>query len=206
MSDSRSRPVGGRSLGNSAPAEVSRPAVPQPRADGISTQSLSETADQLACEYGWHELARKIAELCIDDEMRAYARKIIIDGERYLDVLIPLGYWSRDYAVRASFSQNECSGVVCGQRWKAYGVSLAWQVAVAPREAPPRMRAASPWPEEKMREAIAACELRNRDLAWREIFRPRHSEHGWDNEAFRLLWSDARGTRGMTGRPAKRAD
>lgn len=57
------------------------------------------------------------------------------------------------------------------------------------------------WSEAEFRTAIAKCEISNRDRAWREVFEPIRQQHGYDNETFRTLWSDARGTKGMKGRP-----
>lgn len=61
------------------------------------------------------------------------------------------------------------------------------------------------WTDAEMREAIASCGISNRDAAWRDYFGPQQSKHGWSNSSFRLLWSEARGTKGMIGRPEKRA-
>jgi hypothetical protein len=57
------------------------------------------------------------------------------------------------------------------------------------------------WSEAEFRTAIAKCEISNRDRAWREVFEPIRQQHGYDNETFRTLWSEARGTKGMRGRP-----
>lgn len=61
------------------------------------------------------------------------------------------------------------------------------------------------WSDKRMRAEIAACQVGNRDRAWREIFRPSRQEHGWDAITFRSVWSEYRNTKGMTGRPPKRA-
>ncbi|MEG3124417.1 hypothetical protein U1738_10850 [Sphingomonas sp. GB1N7] len=60
------------------------------------------------------------------------------------------------------------------------------------------------WSEAKMKAAIERCEIQNREEAWSKVFLPRRSEHGWDNNAFRLVWPEARGTKGMKGRPVRR--
>ncbi len=61
------------------------------------------------------------------------------------------------------------------------------------------------WSPEKMKAEIAACPIANREEAWRKVFKPQFAEHGWGNQAFRDFWSECRNTKGMTGRPAKRA-
>jgi hypothetical protein len=62
---------------------------------------------------------------------------------------------------------------------------------------------ATPWSEEQMIAAVAACTIPNRDKAWAQVFRPQREEHQWDVRAFRTIWSNARGTRGQKGRPTK---
>jgi len=57
------------------------------------------------------------------------------------------------------------------------------------------------WSEDQMRSAIAACPVANRERAWKQHFAPTLHEHGWNNTAWRHLWSDARGSKGRTGRP-----
>jgi len=75
------------------------------------------------------------------------------------------------------------------------------QSTQAPNGEPILEPSANPgWSEERLRIAIAECEISNRDKAWREIFEPMRAQHGWDNVTFRDLWSDARGTRGLRGR------
>jgi hypothetical protein len=61
------------------------------------------------------------------------------------------------------------------------------------------------WSHDRMMAEIASCPIANREKAWIDYFKPRFDEHGWGNEAFRAIWSDARKTKGMTGRPAKSA-
>ena len=61
------------------------------------------------------------------------------------------------------------------------------------------------WDDETMKAAIAECPIANRDKAWRDIFKPLASEHGWTLGDFRIVWSDFRGTKGLTGRPPRRA-
>ena len=65
--------------------------------------------------------------------------------------------------------------------------------------------APEPWTEERMKAEIAACTISDRDRAWREKFKPIREQHGWDVTAFRGVWSEGRGTKGMTGRPVKSA-
>lgn len=60
------------------------------------------------------------------------------------------------------------------------------------------------WTEAEMKVAIAQCSERNRDKAWKTEFAPQRRTHGWDVNAFRQIWSEARGTKGMIGRPIKR--
>lgn len=64
---------------------------------------------------------------------------------------------------------------------------------------------AQPWTEERMKAEIAACAISNRDRAWQQVFKPTRDQHGWDNTAFRAIWSEGRDSKGTTGRPAKRA-
>lgn len=61
----------------------------------------------------------------------------------------------------------------------------------------------APWSEEEMVSAISSCSIRNRDQAWKQIFRDQRGQHQWDVRAFREIWSRARGTQGMKGRPEK---
>jgi len=61
------------------------------------------------------------------------------------------------------------------------------------------------WTDEQMRAAIAECGITNREEAWKQIFRDKREDHGWDVEAFRHVWSEARNTKGMRGRPPKRS-
>lgn len=61
------------------------------------------------------------------------------------------------------------------------------------------------WTEERMKSEISSCSIGNRDKAWAKVFKPLIKEHGWDNTAFRSVWAAGRGTKGLTGRPAKRA-
>jgi hypothetical protein len=61
------------------------------------------------------------------------------------------------------------------------------------------------WTEARMKQAIADCSIADRDKAWSLHFKATQGDHGWNNTAFRAIWSEARGTKGMTGRPAKSA-
>lgn len=74
------------------------------------------------------------------------------------------------------------------------------------KSAKPTTSPAPKWSEDRMRQEIEACGFTNRDKAWREHFRSRQPEHGWANDPdFRDFWAAARKTKGMTGRPPKRA-
>ncbi|KRA81621.1 hypothetical protein ASD76_13950 [Altererythrobacter sp. Root672] len=70
---------------------------------------------------------------------------------------------------------------------------------------PPAQQAPKAWTQDEFKAAIATCAIADRERAWREEFGPKCEEHGWSNTAFRALWSEARGTKGMTGRPPKPA-
>lgn len=59
------------------------------------------------------------------------------------------------------------------------------------------------WSDAVMIARIAECEFTNREKAWREHFGVRQSEHGWNNAAFRHVWSIAKGSTGAIGRPPK---
>jgi hypothetical protein len=63
---------------------------------------------------------------------------------------------------------------------------------------------AEAWSHEQMKEAIASCAVGNREKAWAELFKPIRDKHGWDNTAFRAIWSEGRDSKGATGRPAKK--
>lgn len=77
------------------------------------------------------------------------------------------------------------------------------------KSAPSALQPSLPWTERQMIEeiqiAVAAVKSGDRDKVWLEYFKPREAEHGWDNAAFRDIWSKARGSQGRPGRPPKSA-
>ena len=89
---------------------------------------------------------------------------------------------------------------------RAFGSELALGLSqlLPPVEPPfePTPMPSAPWSSTEMLAAIRACPISNREQAWAEHFKPRLAEHGWSNDAWRRLWSEGRGTKGMKGRPA----
>lgn len=90
-------------------------------------------------------------------------------------------------------------------RYPETELARRWQDDDVPPERALEAEQKGPWPEAKMKAAIKDCEVANRDTAWRIVFGPRRDDHGWDVNSFRQIWSEARGTKGATGRPPKRA-
>ncbi len=89
-------------------------------------------------------------------------------------------------------------------RWPSKAVLECFEEPAA-GEAEVALTEAGPhWTEEEMKAEIAHCGIGNREKAWSEYFKPIRDRHGWDNAAFREIWSNGRGTRGMTGRPIKK--
>ena len=112
---------------------------------------------------------------------------------------------------RHPFARVEYAGIRLAKEDVERRIAIAGWVAPIPTDAvattsdtlsadPPLMKTA--WSEAQIDAAIVSCGYQNREEAWREYFKPRRAEHGWDVEAFRSRWSAARNTKGMKGRPS----
>lgn len=112
--------------------------------------------------------------------------------------------------------RRQLTGSVLDPQWRELGFGSASEIGaartsralgltpiadeIAPKHEPLGTVA---WSEDMMADAIrswvAATSIQDREVAWREHFKARRSEHGWKNTSFRDAWAVALGSVGKPG-------